>query len=148
MRDFRSFKLDVDRGCSIVSNLVRTGKPDPTAGAMGVFVCASPRVVGVEKVGEECKKSIIFFLFVFPDFSLNILYSSSIRHTVRCFACFCDYLLYAGISILCSSYYISVGTLLLGTLKNSVHSAKTTYITISTFCTNITCLSMLDQIIT
>ena len=77
----------------------------------------------MEKVGEECKKSILFFLFDFPDFSLNILYSSSIRHTVRCFACFCDYLLYAGISILCSSYYISVGTLLVDTLKN-LHNHK------------------------
>ena len=45
------------------------------------------------------------------------MYFSRIRHTVRCFACFCDHLLYEGISILCSSYYISVGTLLLGTFN-------------------------------
>ena len=66
MRDFRSFKLDVDCSCSIVSNWVRTGKPDPTADAMDAFVGASPRVVGVEKVGEECKTSITFsYLFLF-----------------------------------------------------------------------------------
>ena len=41
---------------SIVSNWVRTGKPDPTADAMDAFVGASPRVVGVEKLGRNAKK--------------------------------------------------------------------------------------------
>ena len=56
---------------------------------------------------------------------MHILCFSSTGHTVRCLACFCDYLLYAGISILCSSDYICLGTLLLGTFYFS-HSAKTT----------------------
>ena len=56
----------LDCSYSIVSNWVRTGKPNSTAGAMDVFVCASPRVVGVEnlKLGEECKKINHIFVFV------------------------------------------------------------------------------------
>jgi len=69
-------------------------QPDPTADAMEAFVCASPRVVGVEKIGEECETSITFsclFHVVYFFEALDTLFAAWQVSVIR---------------ILCSSYYI------------------------------------------
>jgi hypothetical protein len=88
----------LDCSYSIVSNWVRTGKPNPTAGTMDVFVCAPPRVVGVEKLGRNAKNQSHFLIV----YDLSVCTFCIFQALDTLFAA----LHVSVIRILCSSYYI------------------------------------------